>query len=483
MRRGLWVAPRASEDAHSATLQQPWSKEAPLRERIQAVLRRRQADYLEIRIEERESIYLQCQDGDLEEIRHTTEQGGGVRALVKGGWGFVSFNDLERLDEYAALAVAQARAIGRGKSVMAPVETVVDTVPLAWIKSPRSVPLAEKKRLFDEYHQAMVGASPQVATTFADYSETHRRLTLATSEGTYVEQGQGGVTATFIAVAHDQDNLQTAHVSVGSADDYGAIENRHAQMAEVARRAAGLLRARPVQGGIYTVVLDPELAGVLIHEAFGHLSEADYGYADERIQALMRLGRRLGPPGLNVVDGAGEARRRGAYTYDDEGTPASKTYLIQDGVLVGRLHSRETAGVMGEAATGNARAASYRFPPIVRMTNTCIEPGSATFDGMIADIQEGIYVIGSYGGETSLDRFTFSSAAALMIRNGQLAEMVRGVELAGAVFETLHHIEAIGNDLTWDQSGDCSKEQQTSLPVSSGSPHIRIRSIVVGGGT
>ena len=229
------------------------------------------------------------------------------------------------------------------------------------------------------------------------------------------------------------------------------------------------------------MVVDPELAGVFIHESFGHLSEADYVYEDQQAKALMSLGRRLGPPSLNVVDGAAEHSLRGSYKYDDEGTPASKTYLIREGILVGRLHSRLTAGSMGEATTGNARAVSYRFPPIVRMTNTYIEPGGFTFQEMIADIQEGIYVMGSHGGETSLDTFTFSAAAAVMIRSGQLAERVRGVELAGNVFETLLNIEAIGNDLVFDQGGGCSKEQQTSLPVSSGSPHIRIRDMIIGG--
>jgi TldD protein len=452
----------------------------PLRQRIEAVLRKQQADYLEIRIEDREATYLQCQDGDVEEIRRTTERGGNVRALVKGGWGFVSFNDLDRLEEYARLAVAQARAVGQERSVLASVEPVVDLVSLHWIKSPVTVPLTEKKSLFEEYHQVMVSASSRVQTTFADYNETHRQLIFANSEGTYLEQEKGDIIATFIALAHGLDDLQSAHLGVGSSNDYGAIENLHEELANVSRRAEALLEAKPVKGGRYTVILDPELAGVFIHEAFGHLSEADYVYGDERVQALMSLGRRLGPPSLNVVDGAAGHNLRGSYRYDDEGTPASNTYLIQEGVLVGRLHSRQTAGIMGESPTGNARAVSYRFPPIVRMTRTYVEPGDTTFEQMIADIQEGIYVVGSYGGETSLDTFSFSAARAVMIRDGRLAELVRGVELAGNVFEALLNIEAIGNDLAFDQSGDCSKEQQSSLPISSGSPHLCIRNMVVG---
>ncbi len=452
-----------------------------LRQRIETALRRQRADYIEIHIEETESTHLQCQDGEPGDIRHTIERGGNVRALVKGGWGFVSFNDPERLEEYAALATAQARRVGCGQSVLAPLEPIVDVVPLHWIRSPFAVPLAAKVRLFEEYHQAMLSASPRVQTTFTDYGETHRRLIVANSEGTVIEQEQGDVTATFVASAQNQDDVQNAHLSVGSADDYGVIENRHAELADVARRAEARLEAGPVAGGVYTVILDPELAGVFIHETLGHLSEADSLYEDEQAQALMSLGRQLGPAGLYVVDGVTSRNLRGSYKYDDEGTPASKTWLIREGILVGRLHSRQTAGSMGEEATGNARAVSYRFPPIVRMTGTYIEPGDMTFQELLTGIQEGLYLRGSYGGETSLDSFTFSAVEATVIRNGQLAELARGVELTGNVFKMLSNIEGIGNDLIYDQSGSCNKGAQLSLPVTSGSPHIRVRRVVVGG--
>jgi TldD protein len=150
-------------------------------------------------------------------------------------------------------------------------------------------------------------------------------------------------------------------------------------------------------------------------------------------------------------------------------------------VLVGSLHSRETAGKMGEKTTGNARAISYHFPPIVRMTNTYIEPGISTFKDMIADIKEGVYVKNWYGGTTSMEMFTFSSGEAYMIRNGKVEEALRPVTLSGNVFTTLHNIEAVGNDLDMNQGGGCGKAGQSPLPVSNGSPHIRIGNCLVGG--
>jgi TldD protein len=141
----------------------------------------------------------------------------------------------------------------------------------------------------------------------------------------------------------------------------------------MAARASRLLKAPQAKGGEYTVVLDPILAGVFVHEAFGHLSESDHVYENKELRDVMVLGKRFGSPQLNIVDGARVKNLRGSYKYDDEGVPATKTYLIKKGILSGRLHSRETAAKMGEPLSGNARAINYRFPPIVRMTNTYID--------------------------------------------------------------------------------------------------------------
>ncbi|MBA7478732.1 Metalloprotease TldD [subsurface metagenome] len=195
----------------------------------------------------------------------------------------------------------------------------------------------------------------------------------------------------------------------------------------------------------------------------------------------MVLGRRFGSAELDIVDSAAIPGLRGSYKYDDEGVPASKTYLIREGILVGRLHSRETAARMKEKPTGNARAINYRYPPIVRMTNTYIEPRSASFEDMISGIKEGVYVKNWYGGTTSMEMFTFSAGEAYMIRHGKIAELVRPVVLTGNLFTTLMNIDAIGNDLEMNQGGGCGKGEQMPLPVSNGSPHIRIRQCLVGG--
>jgi TldD protein len=195
---------------------------------------------------------------------------------------------------------------------------------------------------------------------------------------------------------------------------------------------------------------------------------------------MMVLGRRFGKDILTIVDDGSLPGRRGSHKYDDEGTPTRRTELVKDGVLVGRLHSRETAAKMGERPTGNARATGYRYPPIVRMTNTFIEAGETSLADMIGDIDLGIYACNAFGGQTALENFSFSSAYAHMIRDGQIAEMVRDVVLAGNLFITLESIDAVGDDLAFEELGACGKGQG-GLPVSTGSPHIRIRDVVIGG--
>jgi TldD protein len=150
---------------------------------------------------------------------------------------------------------------------------------------------------------------------------------------------------------------------------------------------------------------------------------------------------------------------------------------------VGRLHSRETAEKMGEEPTGNARALDYNFKPIVRMTNTYIENGEVPFKGLLYGIKKGIYAKDCFGGNTTFEMFTFSSGEGFMIRDGEIAEPVRDVVLSGNLFSTLLNIEGIGNDLKIiEAGGGCGKGGQSPLPVSFGSPHLRIKKVIVGGG-
>lgn len=439
-----------------------------------------EAEYIEAHLEESEASHLTYRGKDLESVDKTSAVGGNVRALVKGGWGFVSFNNLDDLESKVKQAVEQAGFVSGGDAKIKTLPPIVDKVKAEVAKNPVAIPLAEKKRILDEYNQ-VIWEVPKLQTSVIGYADGYRKYTYLNSAGSYIEQERADVTLRTTAIAADKGEIQQVGLSLGSRGEFSAVKGLHNQIRDMTQNAVKMLSAPQAKGGEYTVVLDPILAGVFVHEAFGHLSEADHVYENPQLREIMMLGKTFGGAQLNIVDGAAVPGLRGSYKYDDEGIPAQKTYLIREGVLTGRLHSRETAAKMSEKLSGNARAISYRFPPIVRMTNTYIEPGKTTFKDMIADIKEGIYVKNWYGGTTSMEMFTFSAGEAYMIRNGQIAEMLRPVVLTGNVFSTLKNIDAIGNDLDMNQGGGCGKGGQSPLAVSNGSPHIRIQHCLIGG--
>jgi TldD protein len=301
------------------------------------------------------------------------------------------------------------------------------------------------------------------------------------STGSCIVQERLDISARFGAIARgDEGIVRQGFESVHSRSDYDALVGIEERVLGAAKRAVTQLEAKSVKGGQHTVVLDPYLAGVFIHEAFGHLSEADFVYENPRMQELLTLGKPMAIPQLNVIDDATLPGLPGTLHYDDEGVPAQRKYLIKDGILSQRLHSRETAGKMQETPTGNARAINATYPPIVRMTNTAIEPGDCSFEDMIGDIEEGVYAVRMLGGQTNGEMFTFAAGEGYMLRNGKIAEPVSDVTLTGNVFQTLKDIDAIGNDTLY-VSGGCGKGGQMPLAVSVGGPHVRIKDVVVGG--
>jgi TldD protein len=443
----------------------------------------RNVDYADIRLEDKTNTWVNFRGSDLDTIGSARTVGGIARALYKGGWGYATFNDLADLDKRMGEACETAHLVGTDTTYYAPVDPVVDEVKATLIKDFRQVPLAEKKALMEEYNRIILGYHKSIQTSSIRYADSFKRIWFANSEGTYVEDEVPDVNLMTSAVGRDGDIVQTAFERGGGTDGYQTVVGFHEKARSAAQRAVELLAAPPVTGGKYTVVTDPILTGVFTHEAFGHLSESDFVYENPRMQEIMTLGKRFGVENINIIDDGTLPGGLGTHKYDYEGVPTRKNYLIKDGILVGRLHSRETAAKMKEPITGNARAVHFQHPPIVRMTNTYIDQGKVPFQEMIKDIKLGVYALKAIGGETAMEMFTFSAGYGYMIRDGQVAELVRDVVLTGNVFETLLHIDQIGNDLGWDPNGPggCGKSDQQPLKVGLGGPHIRIHDCVVGG--
>ncbi|MFP4123180.1 MAG: TldD/PmbA family protein [Coleofasciculus sp.] len=394
-------------------------------------------DYVEIRVEQSEQTAISFRGEQLDAVDRSLSLAGGIRACHQGGWSFVTFNGLAELQDRIEAAISQARLVGKETTSLAPLEPIQDYVSVELGRDPRGLSLLEKRQLIAEYNRLLLEYDPRIQTTMVGYRDRFGITYFVNSTGSCIVQERLDISARFGAIARgDEGIVRQGFESVHSRSDYDALVGIEERVLGAAKRAVTQLEAKSVKGGQHTVVLDPYLAGVFIHEAFGHLSEADFVYENPRMQELLTLGKPMAIPQLNVIDDATLPGLPGTLHYDDEGVPAQRKYLIKDGILSQRLHSRETAGKMQEALTGNARAINATYPPIVRMTNTAIEPGDCSFEDMIGDIDEGVYAVRMLGGQTNGEMFTFAAGEGYMIRNGKIAEPVSDVTLTGNVFQT-----------------------------------------------
>jgi TldD protein len=453
-----------------------------MRERIKRIIAKSRSPYVEVHIEERNGVEIRYSGKELESLNQYIDMGGNVRAYGNGFWSFASFNDLDDLEENLVFVDRELAAGSRGRSGrLARTRPIADEIILKLDDDPRDVALEEKVRVAGEYNKSIL-CSKKIQTSQVDYSDTYRRRYYLNSDGADIVEETCYCGISFLAFAKNGTNIQVRRKSVARTRGFNTVRNLEGEVEQTIKDAIDLLSAEKVNAGVYTVVVDPLLAGIFAHEAFGHLSEADFVDENKKMQSIMKLGTQFGDRGLSIVDDATLRGARGFYRYDDEGVPARKTYLIRNGILVGRLHTRETAGKMSEHSTGNARAITYRYAPIPRMSNTYIEKGGSSFEELISGIDNGIYALGALGGQTQLEMFTFSSAKAYVIRNGKIGKMVRDVVLSGNVFEILRAIDGIGNDMQIHGGlSGCGKGEQFPLPVGHGGPHIRIRNVVIGG--
>jgi TldD protein len=261
-----------------------------------------------------------------------------------------------------------------------------------------------------------------------------------------------------------------------------APETWRAQADEALRQALTNLASVPAPAGETVVVLGPGWPGVLLHEAVGHGLEGDFNRKKTSAFAGL-MGQRVAAKGVTVVDDGTMPDRRGSLTVDDEGTPTSRTVLIEDGVLVGYLQDRLNARLMGMTPTGNGRRESFAHAPMPRMTNTFMLAGAHAPDEVLRSVKNGVYAKTFGGGQVDITsgKFTFSCTEAYKIEDGRLGAPIKGATLIGSGPESLKKISMIGNDLALDRGvGTCGKDGQ-GVPVGVGLPTLRLDGMTVGG--
>lgn len=463
-----------------------------MRELIEKVLeaaKQAGAQFADLRIGEGSGVSITVQDGRADRIRTASGKAAGLRVLVDGAWGLAPTTRVTKRELLRCVreAVAMARTASPAVSepgMVADIEPVEDRIEAEYRIDPRDIPLADRVKAIYELEQCARQEDPHhLSNTVANYADAWGTSYLGNTEGTYLEQERVRCGTSLFVIAQKGSLRQWASENRTGGQGYEVFADLDPEefAGETAQRALKLLEAAPPPAGKFEAVIDPKIAGLLVHEAFGHNCEADAVWAGQSILAD-KVGKQVAAPGVTIIDDPTREKLNGSYRYDSEGTPAQRHVLVQDGTLQGFLHSRETAAQFGVLPNGSARAGSAQDPPLVRMSNTYIEPGEQTFEEMIADIKHGIYLTGGKWGYvyTAQGQFSCNAEQAYAIKDGELADHYRNVTFAGMTLETLKKVTAVGNDLQFQMGGTCGKGGQ-GVPVSTGGPHLRIAELVVGG--
>ena len=453
---------------------------------VRSALEGLSVDYADIRFDEERKTRITLNGTEVEHLSTFGPRGGHVRAYHQGGKAIASFGCPEDAAGVAAETAQAARLVSKHRITpieLAPVPAVESTVSAHPDRDPRKASIAEKHDLLRHYSRLAMETPGALMTQFV-YEDSASRRVFVNTEGTRVTNEHLIATILGVVVARRGDIVQRGLFAIGGCEDFGRLIDRDDDLRQVLSHMDELLSAPPAPSGVFPIILDPIGGGIFIHEAFGHLSEADLTLNHPELRRRLANGVEIGSPILNVIDDPTLPLRGGSYAFDDEGVPSRRTQLIADGHIAGRLHSRETAAAFGEPATGNCRASDAGVGPVVRMSNTYIDAGTSSLDEMIASIDDGYYIAGGAGGQGGID-FTFGARWGRRIRNGRLGEMVRDVNMSGNLYSTLKAISMIGTDLSFTEYCDCGKGSFDGVQLFSrigvGSPHIKIDAVNVGG--
>ncbi len=436
--------------------------------------------YADVRTEDRSRTTITYKSGALEEMKTRVERRAFIRVYDGKMWYYSSVTDLAHLQKTldGLYDAATPNADIQNDPVVRRFERNRDTLLSFADSSVRDIPSKDKQALLLSYLPLLSEDScvTMPRGTYLDRNSLFRFRSSLGADITYDYQTCG---LSFSCDMTEGEKKFSGHWQKGATrfDELKGLDDEiRAAMAE---QTAFMRNSVPVTPGKYPVVLSPEAAGVFAHESFGHKSESDFMLSDETMRDEWQLGKTVGSPILSIAE-CGSVPGCGYVPYDDEGTKARKNYLIKDGKLVGRLHNAQTAAVLDEPTTGNARAIDCTFEPIVRMTTTYIEGGDMDFDELIAPIKKGYFITTIKHG-SGMSTFTIAPNLAYEITDGKLGRPVQISVITGSVFETLGLIDGLTRDvkLLSFVTGGCGKMEQMGLPVGFGGPYVRVSSMNV----
>lgn len=438
-------------------------------------------DFSEIYIESRVSKQIVMEESMFRSGLYGISQGAGVRVVCgnKTGYAYtdeITEEKLMRAAEVASYVAANGTPVAVADLKESEYQSFVTVeMPLGNIAD------EERIEMIRRADQAALSYDPRIKMTMVDYYDEVRGRVIANSEGLYLRDELPLLF--FIVQAMSSDgkarHMARERLSMHSGFEMFSGVTPEEVARNAAREAIAMLEAEEAPAGIMDVVMQNGWGGVLVHEAVGHPLEADN--IAKGIGAFTgKVGQKVASDCFTMIDDGTLANYRGTINHDDEGTPAQRNVLIENGVLLGYMTDILSAKQLNLSRTGNGRRESFRFIPIPRMTNTFIAQGTDNPADILSSTKRGIYVQSLSGGSVNpvTGMFNFTCREAYLIENGKKTRPVRGATLIGSCMDVISNIDAVGNDLAFGP-GICGKGQ--SAEVTAGQPTVRIRGINVGG--
>ncbi|MGQ0520616.1 MAG: TldD/PmbA family protein [Actinomycetota bacterium] len=446
-------------------------------------------DFAEVFVEDKRTSSARLDDRRVEELTSGRDRGAGIRVVVGDTTGFAHTSDLseEGLRRAAEAAGAAARGGGGGVRTVALSAGTPAPSPYEARVRPEDVAKARKVELLqraDDAARSGAGAAAiqQVSAGFADSS---RRIQIANSEGLLADDEVVRTRFGVSAVARGDTGMQTGYEAVARTMGFEIFDELDVE--EVAHkataRALAKLAARPAPSGLVPVVIAAGRGAVLFHEACGHGLEADHIEKQSSVYHG-RVGEAVASPHVTLVDDGTMGREWGAFAIDDEGRPAQRNVLIENGVLTEYMWDHLRSRKAGRAASsGNGRRQSYQDLPMVRMTNTYLLAGEEDPEELLRQTPHGVYVAQMGGGQvnTATGDFVFGMTEAYLIENGEITHPLRDANLIGNGPEVLRNIDAVANDFAMAGGGGMCGKNGQAVPVGMGQPTLRVTGVTVGG--
>ena len=442
------------------------------------------ACYAEARAQRLYKTMFTLEEERVEAAKQGIESGVAIRVLVNGAWGFASVGSFD--NNILLSAVSNACVMAKTASLqlkkpikLATAKPVTDHVEAKSKNNPADIDMEDKIKNLSQITKTIQTYDTRIKSCTVDYLDLTGSTFFINSEGANIQQDKMFVWSKITASAESNGAFTFSREEIGSTMGYEVFDTQHPQEIgeTVAKRAIEQLNANSLKGGRTPVVLGPNVVGVFVHEAFGHLAEADLALSGGVLFNAMNT--KIGSDLVTFYDDGTVPGAFGSFKYDDEGILAQKTLLIKNGVVVGLMHNRETACKFNLQSTGNARAEDFRVEPIIRMRNTYMEPRDYAFEELLEGVKFGYFFKSFRGGQANIDgTFQVGIQEGYEIVNGEIGAPVRNASISGNTLETLLNVDAVGKDFALN-SGRCGKGQTAF--IGDGGPHIRLSEVIVGG--